>query len=287
MHPEADGAGARKIEILSRFCGFSRLCAAENFLIGRPSAAPSASIRDGDCGWRATPFRARRAPVRDGRGGGSKGGRTKAASQAFLQAFPNLGCFCPSFSKQSFGRFVGFQGVASLKNLNDVSPNFLWLPPPFSRNPDRRRAAFRRPRHLVRARSAVRAGLRCSLVEGIFMAEERSGSREFEPSRYSGFWKHISIIFRKEAAFDRHCERGEAIHGPAAARSPNSPRKQPEDVQTAYPFRPRPRTAEAPFSACSEVEPEASAVTGRSSNSAQDLKSSLVIRCCLSQRDEE
>jgi len=63
------------------------------------------------------------------------------------------------------------------------------------------------------------------------------------------------VIFRKEAAFDRHCERGDAIHGPAAARSPNSPRKQPEDVQTAYSFRPRPRTAEAPFSACSEVEP--------------------------------
>jgi hypothetical protein len=31
---------------------------------------------------------------------------------------------------------VGFQGVASLKNLNDVSPNFLWLPPLFGRNPD-------------------------------------------------------------------------------------------------------------------------------------------------------
>src|SRR5271168_429960 len=73
--------------------------------------------------------------------GRSKGGRTKATSQAFLQAFPNLGCFRPSFfrpsfSKQIFGRFVGFQGVASIKNLNDVPPNFLWLPPPFSRNPD-------------------------------------------------------------------------------------------------------------------------------------------------------
>jgi hypothetical protein len=63
----------------------------------------------------------------------SKGGGMRAASHAFLQAFPNLGCFCPSFSKQFFGRFVGFQGVASLKNLNDVSPNFLRLRPPSSR----------------------------------------------------------------------------------------------------------------------------------------------------------
>jgi hypothetical protein len=55
---------------------------------------------------------------------------------AFFQAFPNPGCFAPSFSKQIFGRFVGFQGVASLKNLIDVSPNFFWPPPPFSRIPD-------------------------------------------------------------------------------------------------------------------------------------------------------
>jgi hypothetical protein len=48
--------------------------------------------------------------------GSSKGGGTKAASQAFVQAFPNLGCFCASFSKQIFGRFVRFQEVASLKN---------------------------------------------------------------------------------------------------------------------------------------------------------------------------
>src|SRR5271169_2680891 len=46
----------------------------------------------------------------------SKGGGMRAASQTFLQAFPNLGCFCPSFSKESFGRFVEYQGVASLPN---------------------------------------------------------------------------------------------------------------------------------------------------------------------------
>jgi hypothetical protein len=55
---------------------------------------------------------------------------------AFFQAFPNPGCFAPSFSKQIFGRFVGLQGVASLKNLNDVSPNFFVAPASFSRIPD-------------------------------------------------------------------------------------------------------------------------------------------------------
>jgi hypothetical protein len=63
----------------------------------------------------------------------------------FLQAFPKLGCLAPSFSKQIFGRFVGFQGVASLKNLNDVSLQIFWAAPaslqPYSR---RHRAAFRR-----------------------------------------------------------------------------------------------------------------------------------------------
>jgi hypothetical protein len=50
-----------------------------------------------------------RAVVRDQRRGAVGGGGIKAASKAFLQAFPNLACFCPSFSKQSFGHFVGFQ----------------------------------------------------------------------------------------------------------------------------------------------------------------------------------
>jgi hypothetical protein len=55
---------------------------------------------------------------------------------AFLQAFPNLACFAPSFSKQSFGGFVGFQGVASLQNPKCGTPNFLPLPPSFNRIPD-------------------------------------------------------------------------------------------------------------------------------------------------------
>jgi hypothetical protein len=35
---------------------------------------------------------------------------------AVLQAFPNLACFRPSFSKESFGGFVEVQGVASPQN---------------------------------------------------------------------------------------------------------------------------------------------------------------------------
>jgi len=39
--------------------------------------------------------------------------RNNGGQLAFFQAFPNLGLFSPSFSKESFGGFVGFQGVAS------------------------------------------------------------------------------------------------------------------------------------------------------------------------------
>src|SRR5271170_936513 len=42
----------------------------------------------------------------------------------FLQAFPNLSHFSPSFSKDSFGRFVGFQGLQASKAHYDDSPNF-------------------------------------------------------------------------------------------------------------------------------------------------------------------
>jgi hypothetical protein len=74
----------------------------------------------------------------------SKGGGMRAASHGFLQAFPNLDCFCPSFSKHIFGRFVRFQGVASLPNRKcGVSKSFVArrpLPAPF-RPP---RTTFRR-----------------------------------------------------------------------------------------------------------------------------------------------
>jgi hypothetical protein len=32
--------------------------------------------------------------------------RNNGGQLAFFQAFPNLGCFCPSFSKEAFGGFV-------------------------------------------------------------------------------------------------------------------------------------------------------------------------------------
>src|SRR5271170_3026195 len=89
-------------------------------------------------------------PFETGATGGSKGGRTKAASQAFWQAFPNLGCFGPSFSKQIFGRFVGFQGVASLPNRKcGLSKSFVVrrpFPAPFRPPQDHIPARRRGPR---------------------------------------------------------------------------------------------------------------------------------------------
>jgi hypothetical protein len=53
--------------------------------------------------------------------GGSAAGAAEVAEsrqpQAFLQAFPNLRLFSPSFSKESFGGFVGFQGVARVAGV--------------------------------------------------------------------------------------------------------------------------------------------------------------------------
>jgi hypothetical protein len=74
-----------------------------------------------------------------GRAGGSL-----ASSKHFCQAFPNLACFCPSFSKDFFGDFVGFQEVTRFPNLNVRLPNFL----PFSIRCNSRRAP-RPPRSQV------------------------------------------------------------------------------------------------------------------------------------------
>jgi hypothetical protein len=48
--------------------------------------------------------------------GGSNRGGIEAPSKPFFQAFPKVGCFAPSFSKESLGGFVGFQGVTRLPN---------------------------------------------------------------------------------------------------------------------------------------------------------------------------
>jgi hypothetical protein len=47
---------------------------------------------------------------------GTNGGGIKAPSKPFFQASPKLACFAPSFSKQIFGCFVGFQWVTSFPN---------------------------------------------------------------------------------------------------------------------------------------------------------------------------
>jgi hypothetical protein len=83
-----------------------------------------------------------------------------AGRLAFLQAFPNLACFCPSFSKQIFGGFVRFQRVASLKNPKCRSPNFLPLPPPFNLIPSAAPPHSARSRRRGSAWTAARSGVR-------------------------------------------------------------------------------------------------------------------------------
>jgi hypothetical protein len=43
---------------------------------------------------------------------------------AFFQAFPNSGCFAPSFSKEALGILWDFNGLQASQTLNEVSPNF-------------------------------------------------------------------------------------------------------------------------------------------------------------------
>jgi hypothetical protein len=43
---------------------------------------------------------------------------------SFFQAFPNFRLFSPSFSKECFGGFVGFQGVAIDPNQKSPSKYF-------------------------------------------------------------------------------------------------------------------------------------------------------------------
>ena len=119
-----------------RFRDFSRPCVKENF-----PPRPATCFRP----MRRIPvIGVGQALVRDQRRGAVGGGGIKAASKAFLQAFPNLACLCPSFSKQTFGHFVGFQWVTRVKNQKVPLPNF-FVPPasiqPYSR---RRPAVFPR-----------------------------------------------------------------------------------------------------------------------------------------------
>jgi hypothetical protein len=66
-------------------------------------------------------------------GGRSQRWRNKGALQAFFQASPKLACFAPSFSKQIFGGFVGFQWVTSFPTPFDAFQIFRLRPPVFGR----------------------------------------------------------------------------------------------------------------------------------------------------------
>src|SRR5271163_4514176 len=82
--------------------------------------------------------KARSAPPAGG------GGGIMAGLQTLLQAFPNLGRFSPSFSKESFGGFVGFQRVTRVKNLKRPFQIFFAALASFWTHLRPHRAAFRR-----------------------------------------------------------------------------------------------------------------------------------------------
>src|SRR5271168_1429484 len=69
--------------------------------------------------------------------------RNKGGLQAFLQVFPNLRLFCARISKESFGGFVGFQGVTRVANPKELFPNFFVAVASFRPHSRRRRAGFR------------------------------------------------------------------------------------------------------------------------------------------------
>ena len=123
----------------------------------------------------------------------SKGGGIRAASQAFLQAFPNLGCFCPSFSKQIFGRFVGFQEVASLPNRKcGLSKSFV-VRRPLSASFWPRPTTFRRLAPQRSERGPRLAWAYGEVGQGVRSWRSSDPDREnFEPSTHSVLWKEKS-----------------------------------------------------------------------------------------------
>src|SRR6202041_3146449 len=76
--------------------------------------------------------------------GGSQRWRYKGSLQAFFQTSPKVACFAPSFSKEIFGGFVGFQRVTRLPNVLRWFPNFSPSAAPFRPHFGLRRTAFRR-----------------------------------------------------------------------------------------------------------------------------------------------
>jgi hypothetical protein len=123
---------------------------------------------------------------------GNGSGGIKPDLQAFWQAFPNLGCFRPSISKDSFGGFLGFQWVTRAKNPKSLLPNFFAAPASF-RTPFRRHnAAFYRlaPPGVEPAQQGI---------ERVYVAWWRSAGsswsistvQEKEASTSSDYWKTI------------------------------------------------------------------------------------------------
>ena len=132
----------------------------------------------------------------------SKGGGMRAASQAFLQAFPNLDCFCPSFSKQILGRFVGFQGVASLPNRESVdSPNLLSPAAPCRPHSGPRPTTFHRLAPQGSEREPRLAWAYGEVGQGARSWRSSDPDREnSEPSTHSVLWKEISAPSLRSAA---------------------------------------------------------------------------------------
>ena len=105
-----------------------------------------------------------RAPTRSAARGlwGQTRWRNNGGLQTFLQTFPNLACFSPSFSKESFGGFVEFQRVTRVPNPKGPFPNFSSRPPPFGLVPNAVAPHSADSAVAIRVCSAVRrvAGLR-------------------------------------------------------------------------------------------------------------------------------
>jgi len=75
---------------------------------------------------------------RDPRGGAATGKRrrNKDGLQAFLQAFPNLSCFCPSFSKENLALLFDFKGLQGRKIKKILLQIFSSRRAPFGHIPD-------------------------------------------------------------------------------------------------------------------------------------------------------
>ena len=100
-------------------------------------------------------------------GAAKRGSGARRRLQAFLQAFPNLGCFSPSFSKESFGRFVGFQWVARLPNPMSPLPNILLS------------LGSKNPSQVARPMGIVEGTLKHATMDAVFPKENRHKNRRF------------------------------------------------------------------------------------------------------------